>query len=174
MVQNYCTNWLDFLLPLTLDLKHMLKKPIVWIISIVVLLLVGGIVVFARSQQRESKLEERETPREEEILPAIDPSVTISLTPREDKRAVILKVSNIPDDVTTLEYELTYEAKGGLPRGALGRIDLKGSLSVEREILLGTCSRNTCVYDEGVEKVSLTLRFNGTLGRRQFQKEYPL
>ncbi len=113
---------------------------------------------------------------EEEIeLPVVDSSVKVDLVARDDKKAVTLKISSIPKGTESIDYELSYDTSAGLPKGALGTIRLKdGESSVEREILLGTCSRNVCKYDEGVTKINLVLRFNHPKGSSQFQKEYVL
>lgn len=113
---------------------------------------------------------------EEQVeLPPVDSSVKVDLVARDDKKAVVLKISSIPKGTESIEYELSYDTSAGLPKGALGTIRLKdGEVSVEREILLGTCSRNICKYDEGVTKISLILRFNHPKGSSQFQKEYEL
>lgn len=154
--------------------KPFYKKPVIWIIGLIIIMLFLGASLVFKGIKKAKVVEDENTPTPQETLPTIDPSIQVSLTSREDKKAVILKIADIPNDITTIDYELTYEAKGGLPRGVLGRIDLKETRSIEREILLGTCSRNTCVYDEGVAKISVVLRFNGSQGRRQFQKEFPL
>lgn len=82
----------------------------------------------------------------------------VDLRSRFDKKAVFLKVTAFPSGLKTIEYELTYDAKEG-PRGVLGTINYKNETSLEREILLGTCSKNVCRYDEGVTKVTLTIVF---------------
>ena len=113
---------------------------------------------------------------EEEVkLPEVDSSVSVSLTPRADNKAVNLSVGGIPKGTESIEYELSYDTSAGLPKGALGKIKLTGSeKAIDREILLGTCSRNVCKYDEGVTKIDLVLRFNTRDGSSQFQKSYDL
>lgn len=124
---------------------------------------------------KKSSREEVLQPTPTVTLSPVDEKVEVSLTPRYDKKAVILKISQIPLETGSIDYELSYETGEGLPRGVLGTIHLKEKEeSVEREILLGTCSRNVCVYDTGVEKVNLVLKFNSSEGSSQFQKEYEL
>lgn len=49
-------------------------------------------------------------------------------------------------------------AKGTIDRGVVGTIDTKQKKGeYEQEILLGTCSKNVCKYDKGVENGTLTL-----------------
>ena len=101
--------------------------------------------------------------------------VEVSLIARSDKRAVTLKVNKISTGTISIEYELSYDTGSGLPRGVLGKVDLKGSDTLSREVLLGSCSKNVCVYDEGVAKISLTLKFNKSSGQATgFSKEYEL
>ncbi len=108
-------------------------------------------------------------------LPTIDPSVIVDLKLRPDGHAVNLNVSNIPADVVSIEYELSYTTGDGLPKGALsGRpLDINaGERTFSREILMGTCSKDKCVYDQGVTKISLVLKFNSPKGISQFQKDF--
>ncbi len=107
-------------------------------------------------------------------LPPVDSSVVVNLKPRADRKAVTLSVSNIPAGTQSIEYEVSYLTGEGLPKGSLGQIKLDGKTAIEREILLGTCSKNTCTYDSGVTKVKLVLRFNSAKGASQFNREYPL
>lgn len=96
----------------------------------------------------------------------------LALAPRFDKKAVFLKISSFPPGLKTIEYELTYEAKEG-PRGVLGTVNYKGEAKIEREILLGTCSKNVCRYDEGVREVTLTAVFKGEKTEK-FQGKFSL
>ena len=101
--------------------------------------------------------------------------VDVSLVANSNKTSVTLKVSKFSKDTVSIEYELSYDTGSGLPRGVLGKVDLKGADTFSREILLGSCSRNVCVYDEGVVKISLTLKFNKSSGQATgFSKEYEL
>lgn len=115
--------------------------------------------------------------QESEVQPTVDSSVKVDLEAQNYNREVILTISGIPNETENIEYELSYFAKGDLPKGAIGNIDLaseKVKNSLTRTITLGTCSSGTCVYDEGVESVTVTLKFNGSYGARLFKKEYTL
>lgn len=147
-------------------------KKIVVVVSVIFLFLLGAF--FLVSSRKAEKSDKEITPTPVKTLPMVDPSVEIDLTPRADKRAVILTLASLANDVTSVDYELTYEAQGGLPRGVLGRIDIDKDAEIKREILLGTCSGNRCVYDEGVKEVKLVLKFNSPKGSSQFQQTYPL
>ena len=149
------------------------KKNIVIVGVLILVLLVIGLMV--RSKMSEPPEKEAEVlPTPTEALPTVSPDINIDLTPRFDKKAVVLKVKGIPEDVSSMEYELTYDTSSGLPRGVLGKIDLEGENSLARDITLGTCSRGKCVYDQGVTTVSLSLKFNSSIGSSVFQKDYTL
>ena len=154
------------------------RKGLFILIPILAIIIFGGFfLIKSRSSQKEGALTGTPAPSASHFtLPETkEERAEVTLTPRYDKKAVVLKISKIPIDVTSVDYELSYEAKGGLPRGVLGKVDIKGQESILREILLGTCSRNVCVYDEGVKKVSLTLKFNKTGGASTgFAQEYEL
>lgn len=148
----------------------MKKKNLIIILSVVVLLGIGGFFILRGRGKTETALEVEpegvllETPLAER------PYVT--LTPRADGNEFTLDISRI-QNATTIEYELVY-LSNGLSRGVIGSITLKGEDEVSRKLLLGTCSRNVCKYDEGVEEGTLTLRFRGSGGVRKFISEFHL
>jgi hypothetical protein len=96
--------------------------------------------------------------------------------PRKDGNAIILELERT-SSYDHISYELAYTSfsdekvvEGGkivdnqilsnsrIDRGVVGTIDTtdkKGSY--EQEILFGTCSKNVCKYDQGVENGTLTL-----------------
>lgn len=96
------------------------------------------------------------------------------LIPRNDGNALILNLKNT-SSYDSINYELAYVSKpdvvtkstptgeenaapGGIDRGVVGNIDTKQRRSeYEQEILFGTCSKNVCKYDKGVENGTLTL-----------------
>ncbi len=153
------------------------KKTVLVFLSIVVILIGFFLFLRVRSTQKNTQTNPQPTAKKSFTLPEnLEKEAEIDLSPRFDKKAVNLKISKIPQGVSVVEYELAYEAKGGLPRGVLGKIEVKsGQTTILREILLGTCSKNVCVYDEGVAKVSLTLKFTRIAGQSTgFTQEYQL
>lgn len=81
----------------------------------------------------------------------------VYLVPRIDGRAFNLYATRF-GEAKYLEYELTYKA-GAQLQGAIGRFDLKGEKVGPEEILLGTCSKEVCKYDEDVSEGTLALKF---------------
>lgn len=121
---------------------------------VLVLILFGGGLYFlsAKKTTKEAPVQEVK----EEVIPTIEPSdIGLTLTPRADKNAIILEITKT-EDLSGVDYELSYTAKGDIPRGAIGHIDIKDS-KAKREILFGTCS-DTCHYDEDVSNVKVVVK----------------
>lgn len=103
------------------------------------------------------------------------------LYPRRDGNALVLNLKRT-GSYDSISYELAYtseaeeiaveggklkknpederelESLGVIDRGAKGTIDTKDKKGeYEQEILFGTCSKNVCKYDKGVENGTLTL-----------------
>lgn len=153
-----------------------MKKAVLIILPILIILAFGGgFLVLKNGGQKTQAPVVMPTPTVEAIpiqsLTQTNP-YGVDLTPRLDKKAVFLKISSFPQGVKTIEYEITYDAREG-PRGVLGTIDYKGEGKIKREILLGTCSKNVCRYDEGVTTVTLSLVFRGDKTEK-FQETFSL
>ena len=151
-----------------------MNKKIVGIV-VVVLVILGILgVVAVKSLNKTAVVEEAPTPTI--VLPTVSENIKVLLTAKNENKVVDLKISGVPSDIETIEYELTYTTGSGLPRGVLGKIAAEGKSSITRnDIDLGTCSRGRCVYDTGVTEINLSLKFNSTSGNSSvFQKTYPL
>lgn len=109
---------------------------------------------------------QKEESKEKEVLRElkVDERPYINLTPRKDGHELTLAIAKIPSGVNTIEYELGYKNKDNVQQGATGQINIT-SPSVERKILLGTCSSGRCRYDEGVEQGTLSLRLRDEDGK---------
>lgn len=89
---------------------------------------------------------------------------TISLIPRADGHELKLKIENIPQNITQIEYELLYTAADNgleIEKGVGDTVKLD-SRNIERDLLLGTAScTNGCKYkyDEGISNGTLSLTF---------------
>lgn len=88
------------------------------------------------------------------------------LYPRNDGNALLLNIKRTAS-YDAITYDLTYNAEG-IDRGVTGEINTsekKGEY--EQEILFGTCSKNICKYDSGVENGTLVLHIKkGNQGYR--------
>lgn len=152
----------------------MFKKLIIGI-AILVLLIGGGIVLKIKLQSQNKQQELESIPTPTIVLPTVSENIIVSLTAASNKQSVILKIKGLTPDIESIDYELTYMTGAGLPRGVLGKIVLHGEEEIIRgDIVLGTCSSGKCVYDTGVTKVDLSLKFNTSSGSSIYQKSYTL
>jgi flagellar basal body-associated protein FliL len=142
------------------------------LIALVIVLFIGiAAGIFAFVSNSTASLAEEETAVDTGVVETLTPDeLGLSITAKPDGKAVKFKISNA-NDIKSIEYQLTYEAdstaqekaEGGedrVQRGITGEADLPGGKSAyESEWLdLGSCSRNVCKYDTGVETLELTLK----------------
>lgn len=140
---------------------------------VAVLVVVAGYLLFAQK----SKVEEEPVVQDQSVQSISAEDLGLTLTAKPDGKAVKFEITKL-DGIKSLEYELVYEAdstaqeqsEGGEPRvqrGITGDADIpSGKSTYESEWLdLGSCSRNVCRYDSGVESVSLTLKLNKSDGK---------
>jgi hypothetical protein len=140
---------------------------------VAVLLLVSGYLIFGGK----SKAEPEPVTQNQGVQNISPEELGLKLTAKPDNKAVKFEITKI-SDIKSLEYELVYEAdstaqeqeEGGEPRvqrGITGEAEIEsGESTYESEWLdLGSCSRNVCRYDSGVESVTLTLKINKKDGK---------
>lgn len=144
------------------------------IVGILGVLIIGGGFLVLKSKQK--PVEVAPPVVEEKVEEISSQDLGLTLVARADKKAVKFEITNVKD-ITSVDYELSYLAKGDIPRGVIGHIDVKsGDKKIVSNFLdLGTCSRSVCKYDEGVTSVSLLVKINKTDGKvLQAQKELEL
>lgn len=141
------------------------------VLGVLVILGVGGFFLFKAKKPAEEGIP---TPKPEGVLIEVplEEQPYVVLIPRADGKEFTMEISNIKD-ANTIEYELVYLSQG-LSRGVVGAINLNGETTISRKLLLGTCSRNVCKYDEGVEEGTLTLRLRGAGGTRKVTADFHL
>lgn len=146
----------------------------IWIV--VISLITTGLIIFLiKTQITPSPKKSEEVPTPTIAYPTITDDIKITLSAKNNNRIVILKIDGLSPDFESVDYELTYLTGAGLPRGVLGNIVLQGEKEIIRDdIVLGTCSSGNCVYDTGVSKVDLSLKFNSEEKSYIFNKSYPL
>lgn len=138
----------------------MKNKKILIIVIAVVVLVVAGVSVYVLTQSKQSgEVIEEEIVQE---IPKIDASeIGLSLEKGADGNRVIMTITET-EDLTAVDYELSYLAEEDIPRGTIGHIDVeKPGEVIEQEMILGTCS-DVCHYDEGVAKVDLLVKITKT------------
>ena len=106
-----------------------------------------------------------------QIIPTVDASVKINLTPINQKKSVLLSIKNIPAKTKTIEYVISYETEDGGLQGINSTVAVKSS-DFEKEILLGTCSSGICVYHQIKNNLKLEMMFKGDYGEKIFSREY--
>jgi hypothetical protein len=141
------------------------------IVIIVLLLIVGGAFWFLRGGS--STTEPEEVP--EQLAPewTLEERPYVTLTPREDGHEFKLRIEGIKD-TKLIDYELVYFAND-ISRGVTGTLELEGKTFTEKDLLLGSCSRNVCKYDENVSEGTLSLRFQNPEGKvRKYEVAFHL
>lgn len=105
----------------------------------------------------------------EQTIPTISAAeIGLTLKPGSDSKRVVMTLSKT-DDISSLDYELTYTSKGNIPRGVLGHLDVKKGQMATTEIYLGTCS-NVCHPDSDVTNIKIVVKVNKSDGK-VFQAE---
>jgi hypothetical protein len=93
------------------------------------------------------------TPPETQLPSEERPIITI--TPNEDVTEATLTITNLPESVKTVSYELVYTS-AGLERGVIGTYTVSKG---EATLLLGSCSSGVCKYDKDITGGTLTIRY---------------
>ncbi len=150
-----------------------MKKNILIITVVSAVLILGIITAFLlKGRTTPGVIPEIEEERGSLIETSLEQRPYVTLTPRTDGKEFTLDISRI-DNAQIIEYELIYLSQG-LSRGVIGSIDLDGESEISRKLLLGTCSKDVCKYDEGIEEGTLTLRFRSSEGTRKFVTDFHL
>lgn len=150
-------------------MEKMKKGLVVIFIGIV---LVGFIFVFLKGKKTGSPSTDSGSQVSNQVVLPIEERPYLILVPRADGHELKLGLSNLKN-IKSVDYELVYLA-GKVSRGVIGSVDLKGESSFSRDLLLGSCSKNVCKYDEGVSSGTLTLKLTGTEGVQKYEASFHL
>lgn len=141
------------------------KTAIYFIIGALVLIIVTIVMVTTGKNKKTSvNNTTQNTKTETELVLTDEQKPYISLTPQADGHRLNLKISNIPESIKEIEYDLIYTAKDEnieIEKGVGGTAKIEGT-SMDRELLLGTESCTSgCKYkyDEGITGGTLSLSF---------------
>ena len=112
-----------------------------------------------------------------EAIPTVTKDVVVSLEPIQPKKEIKLIVKGVPQGTKSIEYELTYSTKDQDSQGVFSTAGpeknaLTFGADFERDITLGTCSKNVCKYHVITSPIKVSLKFEGSYGARIFQKDY--
>lgn len=140
--------------------------PILLVVIIALGLIGGGGYYFFKKSTAPVVEEQTDLNSESDIAElALEQRPFVSLTPSADGHNLHLTVNKIPSNSTTVEYNLFYMNAQGVSQGATGSGKTNGSTSLERDVLLGSCSSGKCKYDEGVEKGTLEIKLRDSKGK---------
>ncbi len=139
--------------------------PII-VIVVVVLGVLGGAFWFLKGS---TKAPQQTTDEEVDDTPlkvlTVEESPYVTLTPSADGHNFHLTISKVPSNTKTLEYEMVYTVASGVTQGVPGTIKDLSTETIERDLLLGTCSSGKCRYDEGVNDGTFTVRLRDSKGK---------
>lgn len=138
----------------------MKNRKIIIGIGVFVLIVLAGVAFFLLSSNKDSSkqvAEEQGLEVEEKVNVILAEDIGLALGKNVDNTKVIMEIEKT-DDILSLDYELSYLAKGDISRGVIGRIENKTpGKPIKQEIVLGTCS-DVCHYDEDVTNITLLLK----------------
>ncbi len=127
-------------------------------VILLILLVGGGIFLAAKKSSKPAA----PSVQSEEILTLKPDDIGLSLTMGSDGKRVVMEIDKT-EDITSVEYQLSYNSKGDIPRGVIGTADAKGS-AIKKEIILGTCS-DVCHYDQDVSGIKIIVKVTKTDGK---------
>jgi hypothetical protein len=134
----------------------MQDKRIIIGIVVAIAVIAGGIFFFLTN--KESVPEPIQRTIEEEVIQTLEPEdIGLDLSLSKNETEAVLEIIDT-EDIAEIEYELSYSAKGDVPRGVIGHIEVDSpGDAISEEITLGTCS-DVCHYDEDVTDIKVILK----------------
>ena len=144
------------------------KLPIIIGVVVFLLLLLAGGGYYILNSEKSAPAQDEEQVTEDIVKAVTAEELGLTLTPIQNNQVITMEITKLTG-ISTIDYEVSYDAiENGetVGRGVVGSAEVEGS-TIERKIDLGTCSRNVCKYDKGVEVVKFVLRINyidGTVG----------
>ncbi len=157
-------------------MKNAMKNKMMYLyIGLAVLLVATGVIVYKAVMTKPPTVVEETV--DEVSLPEVDAAVQVTLAKAAKANTVVLNVTGLGSKYSTIGYEFSYESKGlikGVNSGSKPT-EVAGKDEFEREVYLGTCSKNDCTPDVGVTKISVVLQFTDTEGKQsQFSTDFDL
>ena len=119
----------------------------------------GGYLALSSNSKKETPKEivsESQQPLEETVSVLSPEDLGLSLKPISANKKLLMEIEKT-DDISSLDYELSYTSIGNIPRGVIGHIDVKTGKKILQEIVLGTCS-DVCHYDKEVSDIKLVVK----------------
>jgi hypothetical protein len=141
------------------------KKTLIIAIVVVVLVLIGVTLYVLSSRNSAPAVQNNEPGTAIQTAPKIDPKeIGLTLKMGDDGKRVVMAIADT-SNLSGIDYELSYTSTGGIPRGAIGHIDIKTKgKAISQEIVLGTCS-DVCHYDQDVTDIKLVVKVTKSDGK---------
>lgn len=137
-------------------------------VILLVVLGLGGYFFLAGNTEEKPEVNEFANESAVKTLSAEEIGLSLEVSPDGNQVKFLIEKAQ---GIESIEYEMTYEADSTaaeqsdgasdrIQRGITGEAEVKsGKTSFESEWLdLGSCSRNICKYDTGVESMEITLK----------------
>lgn len=127
------------------------------------LLLIGGGAFFFVSGRTQKTAQAPSD--QQEVVPTLAPdAIGLTLEAIRNNQAIHMSITKL-DGISSIDYEVDYTAKGNIPRGVIGHLDITPNDSTKsQDVVLGTCS-NVCHYDQDVHEVKFILKVAKTDGK---------
>jgi hypothetical protein len=145
-------------------------NKILLIVGAVVLLLLvagGAFALMGKGSKPQETVEETE----ESAIPTLSKEeLGLSMKLSPDNNKVMFQIDKA-EDIKHIEYEITYDADSTedesvkVPKGITGDEDVTGSPFKTDFLVLGTCSKNVCRYDTGIEEIKLLAKITKKDGK---------
>ncbi len=152
------------------------------IVAIIVILAGGYFLFFNKTTSQTPNKQSQQTDNGPVTLSPEEIGLELKASP--DNKKVQFTIAKL-EGITAIEYELTYDAdataqeisegaEDRIPRAVLGEAEIKsGQKTYESPWLdLGSCSKNVCKYDSGIESINLIL--NLTKAKKSYSVEQTL
>lgn len=144
------------------------SKFIIALGVLIVLVLAGGGYFLLSGKNTAPKSTTSDTAQVQEVsqqtISTLTPSdLGLSLTANSNTTKLTMALTKT-NDISTIDYQLSYTAKGDIQRGIIGQATVKPGKTVSQEITLGTCS-DVCHYDQDVSGINLVLKVTKTDGK---------
>jgi len=130
--------------------------------GVVLLLVILGGVFFLRGRSAPDT-EPADTDQSQSIPKLSKEELDLSMELSPDNTKVKFAIGKA-SDIKSIEYEITYDADSTedesvkVPKGITGTEEIDGDSFETDFLVMGTCSRNVCKYDTGIENIKLLLK----------------
>lgn len=139
---------------------------IIGAVVLALLAVAGGFFFYTKSASQPVAAPQAQ--EEQQVLTLKPEDIGLTLSPIASGKfagnGVDMSITKL-SDISSIDYELSYNSKGDIPRGAIGHIDVKaGQSNVDQQLPYGTCS-DVCHFDSEVSAVKITLKITKQDGK---------